>query len=258
MTDNPDTKTNITDQALDDSDTPMGATAQINDTDTLRAFFAWLRACQPNKRLSQAQVDGANALLEVMAASEVKQAIAALNGYQISDKPAQIKTPTQAKAAPKMRFSAKAMAMLAEFEGFRSNPYLDSAGIPTIGFGTTYYPNGKRVAMTDAPISRTDALAIKAQIIEDDFAAGVNVLFSDEILTGNLSQGQFDALVSLAYNIGIGALKQSSVYRHIKAGNKTAAADAFLAWNKARINGKLTALAGLTKRRQAERTLFLA
>ena len=83
--------------------------------------------------------------------------------------------------------------------------------------------------------------------IERQVIAALN---ADEI---EVTQGMFDALVSLAYNIGVGGLSKSSVIRHLKAGNKEAAADAFLLWNKAGDR----VLAGLTRRRQAERRVFL-
>lgn len=220
----------------------------INDQSALDAFFHWLRDKQVGKRLTQAQVDAANDLLAVMSAEQVQRALAQINDWD---------NDTAQNPSKQMHLSDKGLSLLAKFEGFRSRPYLDSAGVPTIGFGTTYYPNGKKVAMSDAPISKDTALAIKKQIIEQDFGFGVNLLFADEIKDGKLSQNAFDALVSLAYNIGIRALKKSSVYRHIKAGDKKAAADAFLAWNKARVGGKLTVLTGLAERRAAERALFL-
>lgn len=223
-------------------------TLPINDKKTLKQFFDWLRDKQINKRLTQAQVDTANDLLAVMRAEQLQGALAQINGWDNDN----AQSPSK-----QMHLSDKGLELLAKFEGFRSRPYLDSAGVPTIGFGTTYYPNGKKVAMGDAPISKDTALGIKKQIIEQDFGFGVNLLFADEIKDGKLSQNAFDALVSIAYNIGINALKKSSIYRHIKAGDKQAAADAFLAWNKARVGGRLTVLSGLSKRRLAERALFL-
>ena len=233
----------------------------VNDAETLKQFFDWLRDKQINKRLTQAQVDAANDLLAVMTAKQVQTALTQINGWDSDSTSQQSPNPQNQNQNPKskqMHLSDKGLSLLAGFEGFRSRPYLDSAGVPTIGYGTTYYPSGKKVTMSDTPITKDTALAIKKQIIEQDFGFGVNLLFADEIKHGKLSQNAFDALVSLAYNIGINALKQSSVYRHIKAGDTKAAADAFLAWNKARVGGRLTVLSGLSKRRTAERALFLA
>ena len=108
-------------------------------------------------------------------------------------------------------------------------------------------------SLKDKPITKEQALAIKQNVINHDFAPAVNLMFADEIASGKIKQNQFDALISLAYNIGIKGLKGSSVYRYIKQGNFKAAADAFLAWNKGRVNGKLVVLGGLSKRRAKER-----
>lgn len=81
----------------------------------------------------------------------------------------------------------------------------------------------------------------------------LSCLLEKEIKLGQITQNMFDALISLAYNIGIGNLSKSSVIRHLKAGNKQQAGDAFLMWNKAR--GKV--LAGLDRRRKVERKIFL-
>jgi lysozyme len=73
-----------------------------------------------------------------------------------------------------------------------------------------------------------------------------------------ISQPEFDALVSLCFNIGPEALARSSVVRHLNAANRQAAADAFRAWNKHRDGaGKLVVSDGLTRRRAEERALFL-
>src|SRR5690606_8536313 len=71
------------------------------------------------------------------------------------------------------------------------------------------------------------------------------------------NQNQFDAMVSLSFNIGAGGFKNSSVVRRLKAGDVDGAADAFLLWNKGTVNGKKVAINGLTNRRKAERALFL-
>lgn len=73
----------------------------------------------------------------------------------------------------------------------------------------------------------------------------------------NTTQNQFDAMVSLCYNIGPANFATSSVAKLHNAGNHSAAADAFLKWNKGRVRGKLTVLEGLNRRRHAERKLYL-
>lgn len=225
------------------------AASEFND----KQFFDWMRAQQHDQRLTQDMVDGANELLALMSTDELKQALQKINGWYDSQ--------ANASALP-MSLSQRGVDLIAEFEGFRSAPYLDSVGVPTIGYGNTYYLNdgGSRTPVTlqDAAISKAQAHNLKQQVINADFAPAVNLMFADEIAKGAISQNQFDALVSLAYNIGVRGLKGSSVYRHIKSGNVTAAADAFMKWNKGRVNGRLTPIKGLTRRRQKERELFLA
>lgn len=227
----------------------VNTTSELND----EQFFDWLRSQQDDNRLSPDMVDGANELLALMSADELKTALSKINGWYDSQ--------SNTSALP-MSLSQRGVAMINEFEGFRSDPYLDSVGVPTIGYGNTYYLNddGSRTSVTlqDPAISKSQAHELKQAVINADFAPAVNLMFADEIAKGAISQNQFDALVSLAYNIGVRGLKGSSVYRHIKAGNAPAAADAFLKWNKGRVNGRLTPIKGLTRRRQKERELFLA
>ena len=100
---------------------------------------------------------------------------------------------------------------------------------------------------------------LKQDIINLDFGSGVNKLFADEIASGKLTQNMFDALVCLAYNIGIGALSRStSVTGNIHAGNYKAAADGFLKFNNGTVDGVFGPISGLTRRRNEERELFLA
>lgn len=215
----------------------------VKPTLTLEAFFEWMRSQQDDGRLSQDEVNGANELLALMEPDELKAILIKVNGW--SDGYA-------------MTLSDSGMNMLNEFEGFRNNPYLDTAKVATIGYGSTYYPDGRAVSMTDKPVSRIEASSIKQAVINKDFSPAVNMMFADEIERGDITQNRFDALISLVYNIGIKGLKGSSVYRHIKAGNYTAAADSFLLWNKVRKNGHLEVEPGLVTRRQKERKLFLA
>lgn len=151
-----------------------------------------------------------------------------------------------------LQLSDKGMELIKEFEGFRSAPYRDVVGVPTIGYGNTYYPDGTKVKMTDKPISKQVAHDLKLAVINKDFAPAVrNALKSSQV---PITQNMFDACVSLAYNIGVGGFARSSVVSRLTRGDKKGAADAFLMWNKA--GGKQ--VAGLTRRRQAERNLFLA
>ena len=210
---------------------------------TEKAFFDWMRSQQDDGRLSQTEVNGANELLALIEPDELKAVLIKVNGW--SD-------------GKEMQLSEAGMALLNEFEGFRSKPYRDSVGKPTIGWGTTYYPDGTPVRMSDKPVTRKEAARIKQAVLNQDFSPAVNMMFADEIERGEITQNMFDALISLVYNIGVMGLKASSIYRNIKAGRFEAAADSFLLYNKGRINGKLEYIPGLHARRHKERARFLA
>ena len=72
-----------------------------------------------------------------------------------------------------------------------------------------------------------------------------------------LTQNQYDALCSFCYNLGYGALKQSTLLKKINVGDFKGASDEFLKWNNATVNGKSIVIKGLSIRRKAERELFL-
>lgn len=146
-----------------------------------------------------------------------------------------------------MNIGERGLALIKSFESYRSHPYYDSARVPTIGWGTTYYPGGRRVRMSDEPITRAQADAILQDNLRD-FEAGIS-----DALQVEVTQSQFDALVCWAYNVGVGAAHGSTLMRLLNAGDVQGAADQFLRWNKA---GGVT-LRGLTRRREAERELFL-
>lgn len=207
-------------------------------------FFAWLREQQDNKRLTQSMVDGANELLAYIEPKELQQSIAKINNWQVNREG--------------MQLSKAGSDFIKSYERFMSNPYRDAVGVWTIGFGNTYYEDRRKVSGSDKPISEVRASELKQNIINMDFAPAVNLLFADEIARGQINQSQFDALLSLAYNIGTRGLAGSSVYKNIKHGNYKAAADSFIAWNKGRVNGKLVELRGLTRRRNDERAMFLS
>jgi lysozyme len=138
--------------------------------------------------------------------------------------------------------------LIKSFEGLFLKPYLDPIGIPTIGYGTIKYPDGKAVTMKDPAISEAQA----AQYLEHEVnEKATNVERMTKVI---LNDNEFGALVSFAYNVGWQALEKSTLMRLLNASaDRKAVADQFLRWNKA--GGK--ELAGLTRRRQAERSLFL-
>ncbi|KRJ17880.1 lysozyme [Acinetobacter pittii] len=136
--------------------------------------------------------------------------------------------------------------LISSFEGTQFTAYDDGVGIWTIGTGTTVYPNGVKVKKGDACTAEQAKTYFKHDLAK--FEKTVN-----ESVTVPLTQNQFDALVSLTYNIGSGAFNNSTLLKKLNKGDYQGAADQFLAWKKA--GGKV--LPGLVRRREAERALFL-
>lgn len=138
--------------------------------------------------------------------------------------------------------------LIKKWEGFRAETYRCSAGVLTIGYGTT---KAAGVGIDPQPGMRiTEAQATEyLRKTVDKFAAQIR-----PAITAPINENEFAAFVSLAYNIGPGAFRKSSALRHFNQGNKAKAADAILLWNKA--GGRV--LKGLQNRRAEERALFLA
>ncbi|MBW2956142.1 MULTISPECIES: lysozyme [Hafnia] len=146
-----------------------------------------------------------------------------------------------------MRVSENGINLIKQFEGCRLTAYQDSVGVWTIGYGWTQPVDGKPVGkgMTITQQKADDLL--KQGVIQ--YENGVNSLVKVQ-----LNQNQFDALVDFAYNLGVNALKGSTLLRKINTGDYAGAANEFTKWNKA--GGK--ELVGLTRRREAEKSLFLS
>jgi lysozyme len=144
-----------------------------------------------------------------------------------------------------MKISNKGLELIKEFEGFSSTAYLCSAKKATIGYGNTFWEDGTPVKIGDQ-ISKERAETLLKHVV-DNFSVAVEVDIKIEV-----SQNQFDAMVSLAYNIGLGAFKNSTLLRQLNRGNFVGASQEFLRWNKS--NGK--PLLGLTRRREREKILF--
>ena len=112
-------------------------------------------------------------------------------------------------------------------EGLRTKPYLDTRGIPTISLGVTYYPNGRKVTMQDKPLTIEEAERL-GKVIADRFAAEVTALIKSKV-----NQNQFNALVSIAYNIGINGFKTSSFLKLVnKNPNDPKIKEAIMLWTK--------------------------
>ena len=144
-----------------------------------------------------------------------------------------------------MKVSSKGLELIKEFEGFSSVAYLCSAKKATIGYGNTFWEDGTPVKIGDQ-ISKERAETLLKHVV-DGFSVAVEVDIKIEV-----TQNQFDALVSLAYNIGLGAFKNSTLLRQLNRGNFVGASQEFLRWDKS--NGK--PLLGLTRRREKEKLLF--
>lgn len=145
------------------------------------------------------------------------------------------------------KVSKDAIELIKRFEGFCAQPYLCPANVPTIGYGATFYEYGAKVKLTDPAITEERASQLLQHVLVT-FEKHVDSYTRDDI-----TQSQFDALVCFAYNVGVGALKSSTLLKLVN-GNPAnpLIKNEFLKWNKAA--GK--ALKGLTKRREAEAELY--
>lgn len=145
------------------------------------------------------------------------------------------------------RISPKGIALLKKFEGFKAKPYKCPAGIPTIGYGSTYYEDGTKVKLTDPPITEQRANKLLTDLLIS-FEKAVDSYMRDDI-----TQNQFDALVVFAYNVGTNALKNSTLCKKVnKNPNDPTIRNEFMKW--ANSGGKK--LVGLVKRRQEEANLY--
>ena len=137
--------------------------------------------------------------------------------------------------------------MIKQFEGLRLKPYLDCVGVPTIGYGSTYYVDGTKVTLKDP--------AVTPELAEDILRATVAGTYLPAVLSlcGTLErETQAAAILDWTYNLGVGKLKGSTMRKRILALDWDAVPAEILKWNIA--GGSVSA--GLTKRRQAEANLF--
>jgi lysozyme len=151
-----------------------------------------------------------------------------------------------------MHISSACIKIIKEFEGLELNAYLDPVGIPTIGWGTIRYPNGKKVSLGDQ-VSEAEAEAfLKYEC--DQVAEDVDAILANPVVT--VGQNQFDALVCFIYNVGVGAFLESTMLRMLRANDFPRAAAEFGRWVKGTVNGAKVTLPGLVTRRQKEQALF--
>jgi lysozyme len=130
------------------------------------------------------------------------------------------------------------------FEGFSSKPYICPAGYPTIGYGTVYKPDGTKVTMQDAPISRELANEWLMRELQHNYMAGV--LKASPILIRN--QRLLAAITDFAYNLGVGRYRASTLKRRVDANDLLGVETELRRW----VRGGGRVLPGLVKRRQAE------
>ena len=143
----------------------------------------------------------------------------------------------------------KGYLLITKHEGLKLKPYLCPAKIPTIGYGNTYYPDGKRVTLLDKDINKQQAFDMFKEIA-NRFAKRV-----DALVTSNINQNQFNSLVSFAYNVGTGNFSSSTLLKKVNRNpDDLTIKDEFLKWNKA--GGKV--LNGLTNRRNEEADLYFS
>lgn len=139
-----------------------------------------------------------------------------------------------------MKYSKDALSLVEKFEGCELEAYQDSGGVWTIGYGHTHNVfKGMKITLEEAE-----------QFAADDLE--VAEIFVNRIVTVQLTQGEFDALVDFAFNLGPVALQKSTLLELINKGEYLLAADQFERWD--RCGGKV--LAGLLRRRCAEAAIF--
>lgn len=146
-----------------------------------------------------------------------------------------------------MRISNKGISLIKEFEGCKLKAYQDSVGVWTLGYGWTQPVDGRKIGPGMVIDQATAERLLKCGLVQ--YEQGVN-----QLVKVIITQGQFDALVSFAYNLGLRSLSTSTLLRKLNAGDKQGAADEFGKW----VNAGGVRLNGLVKRREAERKMFLS
>ncbi len=144
-----------------------------------------------------------------------------------------------------MQTNQAGLELIKMFEGLRLEAYVDAVGVWTIGYGHT------KTARRGMVITEEQAEALLREDLQDAENA-VN-----RLVKVPLNENEFSALASLVFNIGSGNFQKSTVLRRLNAEDRVGAADAIEWWNKGRVNGVLTTLPGLVRRRAAEKALFL-
>lgn len=137
-----------------------------------------------------------------------------------------------------------ALALIQQWEGLRLDAYQDVAGVWTIGYGsTTDVHPGQRITQEQA-----------VERLRRDLATAEQAVWS--AVDVDLTDNQFGALVLFVFNVGAGAFRASTLLKKLNAGDYAAVPGELAKWNKARVNGVLTPVSGLSNRRAAEAGLW--
>lgn len=145
-----------------------------------------------------------------------------------------------------MNPSQNCINLCKQFEGLSLSPYLDIKGIPTIGYGSTYYENGTKVTIQDPNITEEQAINLLT-IKLNTFARQIL-----NVIKVPINQNQLDALTDFVYNLGFGSFKNSTLLKCINNSQFDLASEEFPKWDHD--NGIV--VAGLLRRRLSEQTLF--
>ncbi len=150
-----------------------------------------------------------------------------------------------------LTISPNCLKLIKKWQGLYLDAYLDQVGIWTIGYGTTEYPDGKKVKQGDKISIQQAKHFLKDQV--DQVADQVN-----QLVRIALTQNQFDALVSFCYNVGNGAFKDSILLKKLNQRDYQGAANELIKWNEGMVNGVKKILPALVDRRDDEKHLFLS
>lgn len=152
-----------------------------------------------------------------------------------------------------MTASQKCVDLVKHFEGLFLEAYVCPAGVMTIGYGSIMWPDGTRIQKGQKV---TPEAAEKLLMWELNKKGTV---INSYIKNTKINQNQFDSLLSFAYNLGLGNLNSSTLLKKVRLNpNDPTIRDEFMKWTKARVNGKLTELRGLVRRRKAEADLYFS
>jgi len=146
-----------------------------------------------------------------------------------------------------MKLDKAGLELIKHFEGYMHKAYLDTALVWTVGYGTTHFKY-RKVGEGDSLSMKTASLILESQV-NDHYSLAV-----EHMVSAKINQNQFDALVSFAYNLGVNALRKSTLLKYLNQGKYKKAAKEFKKWKY--VKGKPSK--GLLFRRNEEAKLFLA